>query len=215
MASIRILIVDDHPMVRRGLRSLLSAYPDLQIVGEANDGAAALQAAALEQPDLVLLDIMIPGLDGVEVAQQLHSLNPNTKVIILTAYENQEYIIRALRAGAYAYLLKNSSDENLVESIRAVHRGEHLLSPELIDQVLRQFQVLAKTATRVESGLSEEELTVLQLIARGATNEEIAQQMFWSERTVKRKVEEITAKLEARNRAQAVAEGIKRGLIPG
>ncbi len=202
-------------MVRRGLRSLLSAYPDLQIVGEANDGAAALQAAALEQPDLVLLDIMIPGLDGVEVAQQLHSLNPNTKVIILTAYENQEYIIRALRAGAYAYLLKNSSDENLVESIRAVHRGEHLLSPELIDQVLRQFQVLAKTATRVESGLSEEELTVLQLIARGATNEEIAQQMFWSERTVKRKVEEITAKLEARNRAQAVAEGIKRGLIPG
>lgn len=213
MDAIRILIADDHAMVRRGLRSLLSAYPDLEIVGEAEQGAAALRMTLELKPDIVLLDILMPGPDGVEVAQQIHREFPDCRVMILTAYENQEYVVRALRAGAYAYLLKSAADENLVESIRLVHQGKHLLSPELIDQVMREFQVLAQGVAVAESGLSQEDLAVLGLIARGATNEEIAQEMFWSERTVKRKVEEITGKLEARNRAQAVAEAIKRGLI--
>ena len=144
----------------------------------------------------------MPGGDGVDVAQKLHKSHPDMRIIILTAYENQEYIIRAMRAGAYAYLLKGSADETLVDSIRAVYRGQRLLSPELISQVLQQFQVLAQTNVRAESGLSDEELQVLELIAQGATNEEIAHQMYWSERTVKRKVEEITGKLESRNRAR-------------
>lgn len=213
MHAIRILIADDHAMVRRGLRSLLSPYPDLEIVGEAEQGAAALRMAIELKPDIILLDVLMPGPDGIDVAQQIHRETPDARIMILTAYENQEYVMRALRAGAYAYLLKSSADENLVDSIRMVHQGKYLLSPELIDQVMREFQQLAQGVAVAESGLSQEELTVLGLIARGATNEEIAQEMFWSERTVKRKVEEITGKLEARNRAQAVAEAMKRGLI--
>jgi DNA-binding NarL/FixJ family response regulator len=213
MNVIRILIADDHAMVRRGLSSLISAYPDLCVVGTAEDGADALRLTTALKPDIVLLDIMMPGSDGVDIAQQLHRENPDSRIIILTAYDNQEYVVRALRAGVYAYLLKNSADENLVNAIRTVHQGQHLLSPELMDQVLRQFQVLAEGVAITESGLGQEELTVLEYIARGSTNEEIAQEMFWSERTVKRKVEEIISKLEARNRAHAVAEAIKRGLI--
>jgi NarL family two-component system response regulator LiaR len=213
MKAIRILIVDDHPMIRRGISSLLSSHTDLEVVGMAGDGINALKLAETTSPDIILLDIMMPGSDGLDVAQQLHKRYPQSKIIILTAYENQEYVIRALRAGAYAYLLKGSADETLVDSVRAVHRGQRLLSPELISEVLEQFQVMAETNVRIESGLSEEELQVLELIAKGETNEEIAQHMFWSERTVKRKVEEITSKLESRNRAQAVAEAMKRGLI--
>jgi DNA-binding NarL/FixJ family response regulator len=213
MSAIRILVVDDHPMVRRGITSLLSVHSDLEVVGMAGDGATAIKLAEAKRPDVILLDIMMPGSDGLDVAQQLHRRFPESKIIILTAYENQEYVIRTLRSGAYAYLLKGTSDDTLVESIRAVHRGQRLLSPELISEVLEQFQAIAETNVRIESGLSDEELQVLELIAQGATNEEIAQRMFWSERTVKRKVEEITGKLESRNRAQAVAEAIKRGLI--
>jgi DNA-binding NarL/FixJ family response regulator len=213
MDAIRVLIVDDHPMLRRGLKSLLSVYPDLQVVGEAENGAGALSLAASEKPDVILLDIMMPGPDGIEVLSHLCHAAPENRVIVLTAFNNQEYITSALRAGAHAYLLKSTADEMLVEAIRAVHQGKRLLSPELLDQVLYQFQTLAQTRARSESGLSVEEIQVLNLIATGATNEEIAQQMFWSERTVKRKVEEITGKLHVRNRAQAVAEAIKRGLI--
>lgn len=213
MDAIRVLIVDDHPMIRRGLKSLISAYPDLEIVGEAEDGPTSLRVAETTKPDVVLLDIQMPGPAGVEVVYHLRQLAPDLKVIILTAFENQEYILGALRAGAHAYLLKNTADEKLVDAIRSVHQGKHLLSPELLDQVLGQVQVLAQARARTDSGLSEDELQVLGLIAQGATNEEISQQMFWSERTVKRKVEEITSKLQVRNRAQAVAEAIKRGLI--
>jgi two-component system response regulator DevR len=213
MDTIRILIVDDHPMVRRGLRSLLSSYQDIEVVGEAEDGAAALQAAADLSPDVILLDIWMPGPGGVEVAYQLRHQAPVAKIVILTAFDNDEYVLGALRAGAYAYLLKSTSDETVVEAIRLVHQGKRLLSPALMDKVLRQFQALATTHARHESGLSEQELRVLELIAQGATNREISEETYWSERTVKRKIEGITAKLEARNRAQAVAEAIKRGLI--
>lgn len=213
MDNIRVLIVDDHPTVRRGLKSLLSSYPDIEVVGEAADGPSALRAAADLSPEIILLDIQLPGLDGIGVAKQLQHAASQAKVIALTAYEDEQYLFSALRAGAYAYLLKSTSDEILVNTIRAVKKGERLLSPSLMDQVLQQFQVLAQDHDRQESGLSEEELKILQLIAQGATNEEIAKQMYWSERTAKRKVEEIIARLNAKNRAQAVAEAIRKGLI--
>ena len=212
MDAIRVLIVDDHPMVRRGLKSLLSSYPDIVVVGEAGDGASALQAAGLS-PEVVLLDIQLPGLDGVEVARQLRRVMPAAKIIALTAYENEEYVLKAMRAGAYAYLLKSTSDETVIEAIRLVHQGKRILSPVLMDGVLRQFQTLAQTQARYESGLSEEDVRVLALIAQGATNEEIASETHWSERTVKREIEQIMSKLGARNRAQAAAEAIKRGLV--
>jgi DNA-binding NarL/FixJ family response regulator len=213
MDRIRVLIVDDHPMVRRGLLSLLSAYPDIEVVGQADDGATALEEAVTLAPEVILLDIRMPGLDGVEVAHELRRRVPEAKIIVLTAFDNEEYVRGMLQASAYAYLLKSTSDETLVETIRHTHQGKHSLSPELLDQVLRQFQVLAQADARRESGLSEQELKVLEFIARGATNKEIGEEMYWSERTVKRKVEEIMVKLGARNRAQAAAKAIKQGLV--
>jgi DNA-binding NarL/FixJ family response regulator len=200
-------------MIRRGLSSLLSAYPEIEIVGEADDGPSALKAAADLLPDVVLLDIKMPGEDGVDVAHEILELAPEAKLIFLTAYEDEEYLLRAFRAGAYAYLLKNTSDETVVETIRMVHQGRRLLSPSLVDPLLRQFQVLARSSPKNEITLSEKELTVLKLVAQGATNEEIAKEVYWGERTVKRIVEEIVGKMGARNRTQAVAEAVKRGLI--
>lgn len=213
MDIIRVLIVDDHPMVRRGLISLLSAHSDLRVVGEAEDGTSALRAAIELTPEIILLDIQLPGLDGVEIAKLLRRAVPDAKIIALTAYDNEEYVFNAMRVGVYAYLLKRTSDETVVEAVRMVHAGKRLLSPALMDQVLRQFQTLAQTQAAHDAGLTEQETHVLSMVAQGATNEEIARTTHWSERTVKREVEEIMLKLGARNRAQAVAEGIRRGLI--
>jgi DNA-binding NarL/FixJ family response regulator len=213
LAPIRVLIVDDHPMVRRGLRSLLSSYPDIEVAGEAEDGTAALQAVTELCPHVILLDIQMFGVDGIEIASRILHTAPQVKIIILTAYDNEEYILGAFRAGAYAYLLKNSSDETVVETIRLVQQGRRLLSPSLMDQVLRQLHILAQAHASREHKLSQDEVHVLARIANGATNEEIAREIHWSERTVGRKIEEITVKLGARNRAQAVAIAIREGLI--
>lgn len=213
MNAIRVLIVDDHPTVRHGLHSLLSAYPDIQIVGEAEDGLTALRAAEEHIPDVILLDIQLPGLNGVDLALQLSQVTPQTKIIILTAFDNDEYLIGALSAGAHAYLLKNSPNETVVETIRLVHQGKRLLSPSLVDPVIRQLQTLARANVRREFHLTEDEVKVMKLIAGGATNEEIAKEMYWSDRTAKRRVEEIIAKMGARNRAQAAAEALRKGII--
>jgi two-component system, NarL family, response regulator DevR len=213
ISPIRVLIIDDHPMVRRGLRNLLSSQQDIQVVGEAGDGAAALQAAIEFQPNIILLDIQLPGPGGVEIAHQLHRQAPDAKVIILSAFDHDQHVYGALRAGAYAYLLKSTSDETLIETIRQVMQGKRLLSPELMDGVLRHFHTLANVHAQQQANLSREEIQALELVAEGLTNEEIAGKMFWSERTVNRKLEEIMQKLDVRNRVQAVAEAIKRGLI--
>lgn len=213
MAVIRVLIVDDHPILRRGLRNLLSAYHDIEVVGEAEDGAAALQTATTLSPDVIVLDVRLPGPDGVEVAYHLRRQAPEAKIIVLTAFDDDKYLLGALRAGAHAYLLKNTSDETVVETIRQVHRGKHLLSPKLIDTVLQQFETMAKAQARHQSGLSTDELGMLELIAQGATTKDIGEQMYWSERTVKRKLEDIMSKLGTKSRAEAVAQAIKSGWI--
>ena len=213
MEPIRVLIVDDHPMIRRGLRNFLSSAPDINVVGEAEDSATALRAATELVPDVILLDIQLTGADGVAVASQLRKEQPKSKIVILTAYDNDDYIQGALRAGAYAYVLKKSSGETVVETIRKVHSGKRLLSPELMDRVLQEFQNLAQIKAKYESGLGQDEVKVLALMAQGATAEEIAQAMFWGERTVRRKIDEIIVKLGVKNRTQAVAEAIKKGLI--
>lgn len=213
MNPIRVLIVDDHPMVRRGLKSLLGSYPDMEVVGEAEDGVTALAVTAQLSPDIVLLDIQMPELDGVQVAQRLRVASPKAKIIALTAFDSEEYVRDSMHAGVYAYLLKSNSDEIIAESIRRVHRGERLLEPSQVNPVLAEFKSLALTNLQNETGLTEQDLVVLRLIARGATNEEIARETHWSDRTVKREIEQITAKLGARNRAHAVSEAIKRGLV--
>ena len=211
--TIRVLIVDDHPIVRRGLQSLLSSYSDIQVIGEAEDGTATLNAVKENPPDVILLDIQMFGMDGIELTTRIHRLAPQIKVIILTAYNNEEYVLGAFRAGAFAYLLKNSLDETVVETIRAVHQGRRMLSPSLMDHVLRQLHVLDQAHATREHHLSAEDIRVLTLIANGATNEEIAKETHCSESTVKRTIEEIMATLGARNRAQAVSIATKEGLI--
>ncbi|MFQ6058577.1 MAG: response regulator [Anaerolineae bacterium] len=213
MEAIRVFVVDDHPVVRQGLRSLLSSYPDIEVVGEADNGFVFLEQVADVRPDVVLLDIRLGGVSGIEVAYQLRRVRPQTKIIMLTTYDDEEYLYGALRAGAHGYLLKSISHEVLASSIRSVHRGERLLSPELVGKVLQRFEELAKVEARYQSGLSELELQVLALMAEGATNKEIAEKLYWSEVTVKRKIQDILTKLEAANRTQAVAEAIRRGLI--
>ena len=210
---IRVLIVDDHPVVRQGLQSLLSNYPDIQVVGEADTGLRALEVTARLQPDVVLLDIRMPGASGIDITRQLRQQNRQARIIILTAYEENEYLMEALQAGAHGYLLKSASHGTLAEAIRNAHAGQRVLSPSLVDGVLRQFEELAKESLVSQSGLSESELEILQLLAEGATNNEIAERLYWSEATVKRKMRDILAKLGGNNRAQVVAEAIRRGLI--
>lgn len=211
--AIRVLIIDDHPMVRRGLRNLLASQQDIQVIGEAENGATALQATTELNPDIILLDIQLPGPGGVEIAHQLRHQIADAKIIILSAYDEDQLVYGALRAGAYAYLLKSSSDETLIETIRQVYQGKRLLSPALMNNILQHFHTLANEHAKHEANLSHEEIRVLEFIAQGLSNEELAEKMFWSERTVIRKLDEIIVKLDSRNRTQAVAEAIKRGLI--
>ncbi len=211
--KVRVLIVDDHPVVRQGLQSLLSSFPDILVVGEADSGQAALEQAARLQPDVVLLDIRMPGQSGIDVIGQLRWQNPRAKVLILTAYEDEEVLLRALQAGAHGYLLKNASHETMAEAIRDAHRGLRVLSPSLVDGVLRQFEELLKERRASQRCLAESELEILRLLSEGATNKEIADVLYCSEATAKRRIGEILSKLGVHNRAQAVAEAIKRGLI--
>lgn len=213
MAPIRVLIVDDHPMVRRGLQSLLSSYDDIDIVAEAGDAAGALRQVARQPVDVVLLDIKMSGPDGVSVAARLHREFPDVRVIVLTAFDEDEYVRGALRAGVFAYLLKGGSEETVVDAIRQVYQGKRLVSADLVDGVLRQFQEVVQAHDETRFGLSPEDLRILELIAEGATNDEIASEVCWGQRTVKRKVEEIMTKLGARNRAQAAAMAVKKSLI--
>jgi len=213
MNPIRVFLVDDHPVVRQGLRSLLSSFPDLQVVGEADNSFVVPAQVEATQPDVLLLDIRLGNTDGIEVARQLRRDQPSVKIIILTTYDATEYLTQALAADVHGYLLKSASHEQLAEAIRAVHRGERLLSPPLLGQVLEEFGRLARDKARQESGLSDQELQVLREIAGGATNREIAERLFWSEVTVKRKIQDIIEKLGVANRAQAVAEAIRHGWI--
>ncbi len=211
--TIRVLVVDDHPVVRYGVQHLLENDSEVEVVGEADSGPHALQQVARLHPDVVILDMRLPGSDGVEITRQLRRAYPEVKVIVLTAYRDEEYLLGALRAGAHAYLLKQASHEMLCEAIHRVYKGERLLSPTLISRVLEEFETMARERVVEESHLTVTELQILSHIAAGDTTKEIAQKLHWSEATVNRRVQEILIKLGVSNRAHAVAEAIRRGLI--
>ena len=210
---IRVLVVDDHPIVRQGVRSLLATYTDIQIVAEAATPAAALAAARQFQPDVVLLDIRLPGMTGIEVSRKLAQDAPAARVIMLTNYDDDDYLIGALAAGAHGYLLKSVSDELLVWTIRAVHRGQRLISPELMDRVLGQFAEFRRLQLQRDLDLDDEEVRVLRLVAGGASNGAIGTELNWSQSSVKRKVQHIFYKLGVTTRAQAAAEAVRRGVV--
>ncbi len=213
MNSIRVLLVDDHAIVRQGVKSILANHPDIQIVGEAENAGALFARLSNSQPDIVLLDVRMPGQNGIEITQRIKREHPEIKVIVLSTYDDDEFLLGALRAGAEGYLLKSASAEVLAASIRQVGAGERLLSPTLVTKLMREFQEMAKEQAHRDSGLTDQELEVVRMIAAGATNKEIAEKLYWSEVTVKRKVQDILEKMGVANRAQAVAEAAKRGLL--
>ena len=208
-----MVVIDDHPVVRQGLRSLLSNYPDMTLVGEAGDAAAALDLVGRVLPDVILLDNRMPGETGVSVLPRLKQAAPNAKVLMLTSFDEDEYVTRALQSGAHGYLLKNASDEMLASAVRAVHRGERVLSPPVLERVVQQFTESRQERALREAGLTAEERRILQLLAAGASNPKIAAQLYISETTVKRKLQEVFEKLGVSTRAEAAAVAVRRGLV--
>jgi NarL family two-component system response regulator YdfI len=209
---IRVLIADDHMVVREGLRAILEAAPDLLPVGEACDGAEAVRLVQECAPDVVLMDLRMPGVDGIEAIRRIKARHPDVQVVILTTYDDDDYIVRGLRAGARGYLLKDTARNVLFETIRAAARGESLLPSEVIDRVVAHLQ--GPQPVEAET-LSAREGQVLALLAQGASNKEIALQLRISERTVKAHVTGIFNKLGASSRAEAVAIAMRGGLLPG
>ncbi len=210
---IRVLIVDDHPVVRQGLRSLLAGHPDLEIIGEAVDGSEVLPFLAKHPTDVILLDIQMKGQSGIEVARRVRTSYPDVKIVILTTYDDDSLLREAMEAGVHGFLLKSVSHETLPDSIRAVMKGEKLLSPNLVSSVVDQYQKLAQTQAQKEAGLTPDELQVLSAIAEGASNKDLAEKFFWSEATVKRRVQEIVEKMGVSNRTQAIADALRKGWI--
>jgi DNA-binding NarL/FixJ family response regulator len=217
--TIRVLLVDDQPLLRTGFRMILSAEPDLTIVGEAADGASGVEAARRLQPDVVLMDIRMPGMDGIAATRALAGPgveNP-AKVLILTTFGLDEYVVEALRAGASGFLLKDAPPEDLVDAIRIVAAGEALLAPSvtrrLLDRVASRLPPATENAIPALSELTDREMEVLKLIARGLSNAEIAEKLVVSETTVKTHVSRVLAKLEIRDRVQAVILAYETGLV--
>lgn len=198
---IRVLVADDHPVVRQGLCTMLEIEEDMEVVGRAADGEEAVEQARQTRPDIILMDVQMPHVDGIEAMRRIREDDPEARVIVLTTYRDEDYIFPSLRAGARAYLLKDASREELAEAIRAVHRGESLLDPQIADQA------------RSREGLTAREIEVLELMAQQHSNAQIAEKLFVSENTVKTHVSNILAKLGCNDRAAAVLTAWKRHLI--
>ena len=215
--TVKIVVVDDQEMVRSGFVALLSTQPDIEVVGTAADGAEALQVVRRTHPDVVLMDVRMPVMDGIEALRQL-SENPataQTKVVMLTTFDADEYVHESLRLGASGFLLKDASPDELASAIRVVHAGEALLSPSVTRQVIAQFARAPrrrKADPRLKQ-LTEREREVLENIARGSSNSEIAAELFLAEQTVKTHVSRILGKLGLRDRAQAVVFAYESGLV--
>lgn len=214
---IRILLVDDQTMFREGLKTLLSVQTDFDVVGEAVDGEQALQKTATLKPDVILMDLRMPVLDGVAATQQIHRNYPYSRVIILTTFDEDEYIFEGLRAGALGYLLKDAASDQLFEAIRLAARGESFLQPSVATKLLSQFARLADQIPRQTSSLaeplSERELEVLRLVALGNSNREIAAKLYIAEGTVKNHITNILNKLEVSDRTQAAMRARELGLL--
>jgi len=216
--SIRVLIADDQELVRTGFRMILSGEPDITVVGEASDGLAAVELARGLGVDVVLMDIRMPGIDGIEATRRLGAAGSSARVLILTTFDLNEYVYEALRAGASGFLLKDAPAAQLMTAIRVVADGEALLAPTITRRLIAEFAQRPAPSARPAAmeELTERELEVLQLIARGLSNAEIAKELFVGDATVKTHVARILMKLELRDRVQAVVAAYESGLVqPG
>ena len=203
-SPIRILVVDDHPIVRQGVAGLVGGQPDMSIVGQASNGREAIQQFRAHHPDVVVMDLQMPEMNGLDALMAIRDEVPEARIIMLTTYAGDAQVLRAMKAGARGYLLKSALHKELLEAIRAVHSGRKLLSAEA------SFEV-AEHAT--DDALTPAEVRVLQLIAQGNANKEIAEQLSVSEETVKGQVRNVLSKLGARDRTHAAMIGLKRGII--
>jgi DNA-binding NarL/FixJ family response regulator len=215
--TVQILIVDDQSLFREGLRTLLSVQPDFEVIGEAGNGEEALRMAIRLKPHIILMDLRMPVMDGVTATQRLRESLPQCKVIVLTTFDDDEYVFDGLRAGAVGYLLKDVSSEKLFEAIRAADRGEYFLLPSITAKVMAEFSRLSRIApspvSPLEEPLSPREMEILHLVATGASNREIADTLVIAEGTVKNHLTNILGKLNVRDRMQAVLKAREYGLL--
>jgi DNA-binding NarL/FixJ family response regulator len=214
--TIRILLVDDQSLFREGLRTLLSVQPDFEVVAEASNGEEALRLAAQHQPNVVLMDLRMPVLDGVTATRRLHSMLPDCRVIVLTTFDDDENVFEGLRAGAVGYLLKDVSSEKLFEAVHAAARGEYFMLPSITAKVIEEFARLSRYApvqkeTLIDP-LSAREIEILKLVATGASNKEIAENLVIAEGTVKNHLTSILSKLGVKDRMQAVLKAREMGI---
>lgn len=207
------MVIDDHPIVRQGVRSLLSNCLDMELVAESDSASAALEMVANIRPDVILLDIRMPGMSGIESVRLLFRQCPTAKILMLSSFDDEAYIDQAIQAGVHGYILKSASDETLAGAVRAAFRGERVLSPPVMDRVVQQAVDYARDRARREVGLTEDETQILKLLVDGASNPKIATELYLSEATVKRKLQDIFEKLSVTTRAQAAAEAVRRSLV--
>ena len=210
---ITVMIVDDHEMVRRGACSYLEAQPDISVVAQAGSGEEAVRLAQVHIPDVVLMDLVMPGMDGVEATRRVKNASPRTQIIILTSFHQDEYIFPALQAGAISYLLKDVKAAELLEAIRRAARGEATLHPKIAARVIKTFRDLENGDASPFTALTEREMEVLKLIAKGYSNEKIAEQLVISVGTVKGHVSNILSKLHLVDRTQAAVYAWQKGVV--
>ena len=201
---IRLLIVDDHPAFRAGLAALCESEPDMTVVAEAGDGSEALSVFRREKPDIVLMDVRLPGLSGVETILAIRAEFPEARVIVITTYDCDEDLYRAIQSGAQSYLLKDMSKAEIIGNIRAVHSGQHRLAPHLAEQLAERMK---------RKDLSQREMEVLQFLVKGRSNKEIAAALFLSEETVKIHLKTLYAKLAVQDRTEAAISAIRHGIV--
>jgi DNA-binding NarL/FixJ family response regulator len=214
MADIRLLIVDDHRMFVQGLRLLIEMEPDLQVVGEVHSGEAAIEAVLQVQPDVVLMDINMPGLNGVEATRQILEQRPDTGIIILTMNRDDAQVFQAIKSGARGYILKDAETIEVVRAVRTVARGESAITPAMTTRVLTEFKRLWEQPNPAQrSGLTEREVSILRLIAQGLSNKEIGASLSLSEKTIKNYITVILQKLQLNDRTQAAVYAVQNGLV--
>jgi len=208
---ISVLIVDDHAIVRQGLRTYLDLQPDIEVVGEASDGREAVARVRETLPDIVLMDLVMPNMDGVEATRQVTAVSPSTRVIVLTSFSEDEQVFASIKAGAQGYLMKDVLPSQLVQDIRQVHRGEVRLNPDIARKLMQEFTNPQPATPKHD--LTERELEVLRLIAQGKSNKEISDDLVLSEKTVKTHVSNILQKLHLSDRTQAAVYALRQKIV--
>jgi NarL family two-component system response regulator LiaR len=210
---ITVLLVDDHEMVRRGVRAFLETQPDITVVAEAGSGEEAVRLAAEHAPDVALMDLIMPGMDGVEATRNLTAQSPRTSVVMLTSYHDDEHVFPAIRAGALSYVLKEVGPEELADAVRKAAAGEAVLHPRVAARVVRELHGARRDEPNAFRELSDRELEVLKLIAEGLSNAEIASRLYVSEKTIKSHVSNILGKLHLADRTQAAVFAWRQGVV--